>query len=754
MARQSSASANAQTVLPHVKAEANDAQVSIYATAGGSGSGVPLPPPIAGAATVSGLPSEVLVAQSDAKASGEDHIVGEGAKNAAVFSALPSDAAVAAAASTYAQNVAKYANYSKATTGATAKDSRTYSYAANKSGARPLPASALPSAGGAHKFNEDDETREWTDQSEDESDVQCTEAAPVRRTEPPSPERSRDTAEDDDNPSGSEFDPDALSDDGESDDDESEDRRPRAKVEVKRAFVASSSHERENRGECAAAHGTATASDGDDDNDGHFVAPRPGLTPGQRGRASTELTLEQLSACFHLPSERACERLGIGLTVLKRQCRKLKIGRWPYRKIQSINKLMEKIEAGESPGEMSKALLKSVEELKQHKQWLLSCEKMDLEPSIKKLQQAFSKAAHKKRKITMGAKMNGRYNKEPKRQYTYAKIPNAGEEDDDTAGAADLYEPKGVGAHRNGGGAQDDVAGGVEVRKSTRPRKKRHIDMSDEGDWEDLDQIEDEAAPKRKPGRPPKKQKYYSSGENGKSLSSLADVAALFDGGTPGASAGKGKTGVIKRSGGVGNQNEELSTSTITDKDGNDDDDADAGCTGAIGGSDRHLLESTLDDSMPLDDPVTPAEAFVPKIMVGGSGRDGANARPHGRGPFPGVPVSAYRSTSATTTPPPPPSVAVPDACPADEKPTSMLTQEPAPQATVAPDEQNQQKAKQHLAPGQITPEAVASLESLSKEELLKWVYSNVNVAAAAAPPPLAVQAPAVQQAKQEPVAD
>ena len=157
---------------------------------------------------------------------------------------------------------------------------------------------------------------------------------------------------------------------------------------------------------------------------------------------------------------------------------------------------------------------------------------------------------------------------------------------------------------------------------------------------------------------------------------------------------------------------------------------------------------------MPLDDPVTPAEAFVPKIMVGGSGRDGANARPHGREPFPGVPVSAYRSTSTTTTPPAPPSVAVPDACPADEKPTSMLTQEPAPQATVAPDEQNQQKARQHLALGQITPEAVAGLESLSKEELLRWVYSNVNVAAAAAPPSLAVQAPAVQQAKQEPVAD
>ena len=468
-----SASANAQTVLPHVTAEANDAQVSIYATAGGSGSGVPLPPPIAGAATVSGLPSEVLVAQSDAKASGEDHIVGEGAKNAAVFSALPSDAAVAAAASTYAQDVAKYANYSKATTGAAAKDSQTYLYAAMKSGARPLPASALPSAGGEHKVKDDE-----------------------------------------DNPSGSEFNPDAASDDGESDDDESEDRRPRAKVEVKRAFVASSppaQTDRANRGECAAAHGTARASDGDDDNDGHFVAPRPGLTPGQRGRASTELTLEQLSACFHLPSERACERLGIGLTVLKRQCRKLKIGRWPYRKIQSINKLMEKIEAGESPGEMSKALLKSVEELKQHRQWLLSCEKMDLEPSIKKLQQAFSRAEHKKRKITMGAKMNDRCNKEPKRQCTYAKIPNVGEEDEDTASDADLYEPKGVGTHRNGGGAQDDVAGGVEVRKLTQPREKRHIDMSDEGDWEDLDQMEDEAAPKRKPGRPPKKQKYYSA---------------------------------------------------------------------------------------------------------------------------------------------------------------------------------------------------------------------------------------------------
>jgi hypothetical protein len=59
---------------------------------------------------------------------------------------------------------------------------------------------------------------------------------------------------------------------------------------------------------------------------------------------------EELSSCFHLPSEAACRKLGIGLTVLKRQCRKFGIKRWPFRKMKSLDRLITNVQAGISPG--------------------------------------------------------------------------------------------------------------------------------------------------------------------------------------------------------------------------------------------------------------------------------------------------------------------------------------------------------------------------------------------------------------------
>jgi hypothetical protein len=71
----------------------------------------------------------------------------------------------------------------------------------------------------------------------------------------------------------------------------------------------------------------------------------------------------ELSACFHLPSEAACRKLGIGLTVLKRQCRKFGIKRWPFRKMKSLDRLITNVQAGISPGDQNRMLVKSVEEL-------------------------------------------------------------------------------------------------------------------------------------------------------------------------------------------------------------------------------------------------------------------------------------------------------------------------------------------------------------------------------------------------------
>jgi len=49
-------------------------------------------------------------------------------------------------------------------------------------------------------------------------------------------------------------------------------------------------------------------------------------------------------SCFHLPINDAAKQLGTCVTVLKKQCRRHGVKRWPYRKLVSIDKLIEKME--------------------------------------------------------------------------------------------------------------------------------------------------------------------------------------------------------------------------------------------------------------------------------------------------------------------------------------------------------------------------------------------------------------------------
>ena len=96
-------------------------------------------------------------------------------------------------------------------------------------------------------------------------------------------------------------------------------------------------------------------------------------------RSASEITQEELSSCFHLPSEAACRKLGIGLTVLKRQCRKFGIKRWPFRKMKSLDRLITNVQAGISPGDQNRTLVKSVEELEEQKRRMEECQVLDLD---------------------------------------------------------------------------------------------------------------------------------------------------------------------------------------------------------------------------------------------------------------------------------------------------------------------------------------------------------------------------------------
>lgn len=57
-----------------------------------------------------------------------------------------------------------------------------------------------------------------------------------------------------------------------------------------------------------------------------------------------EKFLKQVQEVFHLPISEAASKLGMGVTVLKKQCRKIGIPRWPYRKLASIEKLIQSVE--------------------------------------------------------------------------------------------------------------------------------------------------------------------------------------------------------------------------------------------------------------------------------------------------------------------------------------------------------------------------------------------------------------------------
>ena len=134
---------------------------------------------------------------------------------------------------------------------------------------------------------------------------------------------------------------------------------------------------------------------------------------GKRGpkrrplRCAAEITQEELSSCFHLPSEAACRKLGIGLTVLKRQCRKFGIKRWPFRKMKSLDRLITNVQAGISPGDQNLMLVKSVEELEEQKRRMEECQVLDLDENTKRLQQAYSKANHKARRMAQAPELNG-----------------------------------------------------------------------------------------------------------------------------------------------------------------------------------------------------------------------------------------------------------------------------------------------------------------------------------------------------------
>ncbi|GAB4858501.1 hypothetical protein Ancab_009977 [Ancistrocladus abbreviatus] len=102
------------------------------------------------------------------------------------------------------------------------------------------------------------------------------------------------------------------------------------------------------------------------------------------------LEYEEIAKCFEMPISNAAKKLNIGLTLLKKRCRELKIRRWPHRKLKSLKSLVRNVK--------ELGLVEEVEMLEEHRRMVRKLPQMELTERTKKLRQACFKANYKKRR--------------------------------------------------------------------------------------------------------------------------------------------------------------------------------------------------------------------------------------------------------------------------------------------------------------------------------------------------------------------
>ncbi|KAJ7551781.1 hypothetical protein O6H91_06G028300 [Diphasiastrum complanatum] len=113
-----------------------------------------------------------------------------------------------------------------------------------------------------------------------------------------------------------------------------------------------------------------------------------------------EITLEELSQYFNMPITEASKELKVGLTVLKKKCRELRIPRWPHRKLKSLDSLIHNIQelakntSGRSPSEV----MDTIRALEEQRKIMEDSPGLELTDRTKRLRQACFKASYKQRR--------------------------------------------------------------------------------------------------------------------------------------------------------------------------------------------------------------------------------------------------------------------------------------------------------------------------------------------------------------------
>ncbi|PWA55162.1 cytochrome P450 [Artemisia annua] len=127
-------------------------------------------------------------------------------------------------------------------------------------------------------------------------------------------------------------------------------------------------------------------------------SPLPSKVNDQKLQPLLSRKTENISQYFNMPIDRAAKQLKVGLTVLKKQCRDLGIQRWPYRKIISLEKLIndcqEQVELYEENGNKQQIIAQLEAELLQ----LQQNPDLPIANTTKTLRQRNFKAKYKQKK--------------------------------------------------------------------------------------------------------------------------------------------------------------------------------------------------------------------------------------------------------------------------------------------------------------------------------------------------------------------
>ncbi|XP_019153284.1 PREDICTED: protein RKD1-like [Ipomoea nil] len=110
------------------------------------------------------------------------------------------------------------------------------------------------------------------------------------------------------------------------------------------------------------------------------------------------LSKKTISNYFYMPINQAAKELNVGLTQLKKRCRMLGIRRWPHRKLNSLQTLINNVQKiGNSEGVVMAR--EAIELLERENKQVEEIPDVELEDTTKRLRQACFKANYKKRRL-------------------------------------------------------------------------------------------------------------------------------------------------------------------------------------------------------------------------------------------------------------------------------------------------------------------------------------------------------------------